>query len=241
MTINIAIINHSTAVADKDVSPVVAALQRQVSEHFAPIWGVNATLVIFGKDAAPPPNFWQLILLDDSDQASALGYHMTTANGLPLGKVFARTCQQDGESWTVCASHELLEMICDPEINLTVFVQQGDGTGTLTAYEIADPVEGATYMIDGVQMSDFVLPAYFEPGTVGATPSAPFDHLGQLTAPMPAMLPGGYLSVFQVGQGGSWQQITDMRAHPHRMMPAEGSRRHRRMLPRALWRRSQTP
>ena len=34
-----------------------------------------------------------------------------TREGLPLGKVFAKTDQQYGEKWTGTASHELLEML----------------------------------------------------------------------------------------------------------------------------------
>jgi hypothetical protein len=257
--ITIAIVNESTVVADADMPAVVAALQKQVEEHFWPAWGLDAELTFAPKSAARPPGAWRLVILDDSDQADALGYHETTEAGLPLGKVFARTTMQDGGSWTVTASHELLEMLADPEINLSVFVQDGEATGKLYAYEVCDAVEEASYVIDGVQVSDFVLPSYFEPGIPafagtgsGARPAAPFDFLKRLAKPLPALLPGGYLSVFQVGEGGGWTQITDMRAPTgpgidgqsrpwpgaRRMMPAVGSRRHRRMLPKSGWRRS---
>ena len=38
----IAIINASTILSDEAVAPVVEALQRQVSEHFAPAWNADA-------------------------------------------------------------------------------------------------------------------------------------------------------------------------------------------------------
>ncbi|HZU89655.1 MAG TPA: hypothetical protein VE993_10410 [Stellaceae bacterium] len=236
--ITIAIINEATVVADADMPAVVAALQKQVEEHFWPAWGLDAELDLVAKGTAAPPGAWQLVILDDSDQADALGYHETTEAGLPLAKVFARTTIEDGGSWTVAASHELLEMLADPEINLSVFVQDDETTGKLYAYEVCDPVEEATYLIDGIQVSDFVLPSYFERGTVGATPAAPFDFLKRLVRPLPALLPGGYLSVFQVEEGGGWTQIADMRKRHARMVPPDGSRRHRRMLPKSGWRRS---
>lgn len=240
MTVNIAIINESTVVADSELPAVVAALQRQVSEHFAPVYGVPATLVIFAKDAAPPPDFWQLILLDNSDQADALGYHETTAAGLPLGKVFVKTAQKDGEAWPVVASHELLEMLADPWICDTVLVQTSAAGGTLYPREICDAVEGATYEIDGVQVSDFVLPSYWFPAVAGVDPAAPFDWLKQLAAPLPALLPGGYLGEMAVGvPAAGWTQISDMRRLSARHAVIAGSRRHRRMIPRALWRRSE--
>lgn len=264
--ITIAVVNKSTVVADAEMPAVVAALQKQVEEHFWPAWGLDAELELVTppervegpRDGTPyenpnkstpiDPTWWQLVILDDSDQADALGYHQTTPAGTPQGLVFARTTMQDGGQWTVTASHELLEMLADPEINLSVFVQDSNATsGKLYAYEVCDAVENVTYAIDGVMVSDFVLPSYFEPGTatvsaMGATPAAPFDFLKQLTMPLPALLPGGYLSVFQVGaQSQGWTQITDMRARARHMMPAAGSRRHRRMLPRSLWRRSAVP
>jgi hypothetical protein len=248
--IKIAVINESTVVADADMAAAVAALQKQVEEHLWPIWGLDAELELVVKGAfkgsTPAADAWQLVILDDSDQADALGYHETTETGLPLGKAFARTTIADGGAWTVTASHELLEMLADPEINLSVFVQDSDTTGKLYAYEICDAVENSTYMIDGIQVSNFVRPSYFEPATSGVQVKAPFDFLEQLTMPLPAMLPGGYLSVFTVGcssgsGGGGWTQITDMRARARHMMPAAGSRRQRRMLPKGAWRRSAHP
>jgi hypothetical protein len=66
---------------------------------------------------------WWLTILEDSDHADALGYHETTDQGLSLGKVFAHLARQEGGNWTITARHELLEMLDDPEISLTVFVQ----------------------------------------------------------------------------------------------------------------------
>src|SRR5579884_2751040 len=236
--IAVAVINESTAVTDADMPAVVAALQKQVSSEFAAAWGIDAALHWIPKEIQPNQAFWQLVILDDSDQADALGYHETTADGLPLGKVFARTTLQDGGQWSVTASHELLEMLADPEINLSVFVQDGATSGRLYAYEVCDPVENDVYLIDGIAVSDFVLPSWFEPATAGVTPPAPFDFLKQLRAPLPALLPGGYIGVFNVGDGSGWTQVTDMRARARHMLPPAGSRRHRRMLPRGAWRRS---
>jgi hypothetical protein len=236
--ITVAVVNQSTVVSDSELPAVVAALQKQVEEHFWPAWNLDAELDLVAKGRPVRAGAWQLVILDDSDQADALGYHETTADGLPLGKVFARTTLQDGGQWSVTASHELLEMLADPEINLSVFVQDGATSGRLYAYEVCDPVENDIYLIDGIAVSDFVLPSWFEPATAGVTPPAPFDFLKQLRAPLPALSPGGYIGVFNVGDGSGWTQVTDMRARARHMLPPAGSRRHRRMLPRGAWRRS---
>ena len=72
---------------DAEIRPVVEALRKQVSNDFRPAWGVDAKLNFVGN-APPPDGTWWLAILDDSDQAGALGYHDLTPDGLPIGKVF---------------------------------------------------------------------------------------------------------------------------------------------------------
>src|SRR5712692_10062037 len=139
--IKIAVINASTVLTDKDIENVLPALQTQVSRDFAPAWGVDADLAFVPQGSNPSPGAWWLVILDNSDQAGALGYHDVTSEGLPLGKVFAGSDIQYGYNWTVTASHELLEMLGDPEIDLTVFVQKNARSGELYAYEVCDACE----------------------------------------------------------------------------------------------------
>lgn len=240
--IRVSVINASKILSDAQVEAVVPALQKQVSLDFAPVWGIDATLMFVPRGASPGANTWWLAILDDSDQANALGYHETTDTGLPLAKVFAKTARQDGVQWTVTASHELLEMLADPEINLTVFVQPTATAGTLYAYEVCDACEADEfgYKIDGTLVSDFVYPTWFESFQPrGATQ---FCHSGKLTAPLPELLPGGYIGAFDVGSGTGWHQITAMgarAAHGARPpTPADGARRNRRAIPRSQWQRS---
>src|SRR5258708_2674057 len=139
--INIAIIDRSTTVKDTDMPAVVMAFQTQVDRDFTPIWHVNAKLTFFTQYQTPPADYWQLAILDNSDQAGALGYHDITSTGQPLGKAFAGTDKQYGLSWTVTASHELLEMLVDPWINLSVFEQSMATRGRIYAYEVCDACE----------------------------------------------------------------------------------------------------
>ena len=53
-TIQVSVINESTVLADTDVVPVVAALQKQVTNDFLPVWGTDAELKIVPKGAQPP-------------------------------------------------------------------------------------------------------------------------------------------------------------------------------------------
>jgi hypothetical protein len=233
--IQISVINASSALQDSEVQAVVPVLQKQVSHDFAPAWGFDADLTFVRRNSQPAAGSWWLVILDNSDQAGALGYHDITSEGLPLGKVFAASDIQYGNKWTVTTSHELLEMLGDPDINLTVFVQPDATSGILYAYEVCDACEADKYGydIDGVTVSDFVYPAWFE--TFRAKGSTQFDQQKQIEKPLD-LLPGGYIGAFDVNSGSGWHQITAQGA-PLRydMRPRLGSRRERRRTPRTQW------
>jgi len=234
-TIQISVINESTVLADADVTPAVAALQRQVTNDFRPVWGTDAELIMVPKGTQPASGSWWLVLLDDSDQANALGYHDLTTEGLPVGKVFAASDLKAGTSWTVTASHELLEMLGDPNINLTVFVQNSNTAGTLYAYEVCDACEDDSlgYEIDNILVSDFVYPSWFESfRTEGSTQ---FDRMNKIQNPF-QLLAGGYIGIFNVNSGSGWQQTTaEKRPANLHNRGTVGTRRERRNTPHDLW------
>ena len=234
----IALVNASTTLADTDIAVVIPSLQTQVSQHFSPAWGMDATVQFVPKGSQPPAGSWWLVALDNSDQAGALGYHDLTNEGLPLGKVFAATDALYSEKWTVTASHELLEMLGDPEIDLTVFVQSSDTAGTIYAYEVCDACEADAYAYDinGVTVSDFVFPSFFESFYQGK--NVQFDYSNKITTPF-QILSGGYLSIYDVATGGGWRQITAAgESNTYAMRPRVGSRRERRRIPKDQWLRS---
>jgi hypothetical protein len=105
-------------------------------------------------------------------------------------------------------SHELLEMLADPDVNLTVFVQHDQtGAGLLYSYEVCDPCEadGFCYESEGVLVSDFVYPSWFESfRTAGSTQ---FDKQGKVSEAF-EILTGGYIGVYDVTSGHGWQQVS---------------------------------
>ena len=238
-TIRISIINESNLVTSAEVQTAAAALQRQVSEHFAPAWGVDAALTFVATGAKPPSGSWWLVILDDSDQAGALGYHDLTDEAMPLGKVFVKTAQAAGVRWTITASHELLELLADPSINLTVCTTENNNL-VLYAYEICDPCQADEfgYAIDGVAVSDFLFPSWFE--TFHRSGAVPLDYCGRISVPF-ALLPGGYANVLDTGHpAGAWTQKTGPAAMivgaRFAQRPAvAGSRRERRRRGAASW------
>lgn len=232
--VTIAVLNDSTVLTDAQVQPVVAALQKQVTNDFCPAWGLAApTLMFIPKGQIAPAGAWQLVVLDNSDQAGALGYHDITPEDLPLSKVFAADDIQDGFSWSITMSHELLEMLGDPLINMTAVVQTAQKSGRIYAYEACDPCEDDSlgYQIDGVVVSDFVLPHWFVPGA-----PAPFDFMKKITKPL-EVLPGGYISYLAFSSRKGWVQITaDGKLGGKVAKP--GSRRERRIRGRHVWQKS---
>jgi len=70
-------------------------------------------------------------------QPGALAYHDLTPDGLPVSKVFVKTTLDNNDLVSVSASHELVEMLVDPAINM---MTTGPDPKTMYAYESADPV-----------------------------------------------------------------------------------------------------
>jgi len=228
--VNIAVVNQATVLTDAQVTAVVDALQIQVLRDFAPVWGKVARLWTFSKTASVPPAYWQLIITDDADVADALGYHETTASGQPLGKVFAQTTISAGLKWSVTISHELLEMLVDPWINVSAELDDATGAPTkFYSWEVCDACEDDqfSYLINGVSVSDFVTPAWFVPGS-----AAPYDFGKHIASPF-TLLAGGYIGELDVTSTAGWQQLdADKPTAPR------GARLARRRLPRAQWKRS---
>jgi hypothetical protein len=241
----VAVKNLSTVVKNSELTQALPAFQKQVSMDFcgAAGWGIDAKLEIVGAKDRLPSGAWLLGVFDEAEQAGALGYHDLTRHGQPFGKVFAKTTLDDNGKWTVTFTHELLEMLADPNINLCAF---DDTARRLYAYEVCDAVEADAlgYVIDGVTVTDFVLPGWFEPQHVSRTES--FAFKSKVKGPF-HLLPGGYIGYFDL-DGGGWQQLNareaiDARelrhntapAGPYSSRPRVGSRRERRRTPKTQW------
>ena len=193
-TPTIACFNKATTDLGVDFDKLIAALQAYVDRHIAPVWGTPAKLI---KTRGFVKNAWAIVLLDEADAEGALAYHELTPDGFPLSKVFVQTTLEHGMHVSVSASHELVEMLVDPAINL---MSTGPEPDTMYAYESADAVQALSFNVKRIPMSDFVYPSYFE---VFRKPrSTRFDHMNKVTRPF-EILEGGYQIIFKDGQ---WTQ-----------------------------------
>lgn len=200
--IDIDLVNRTDRIRDARFAAILPALQSQITEDFCPQWQVEpVTLHLVGKGGQPDPAHWKVWLLDTSDASGDLGYH-EDESGIPEAKIFCEEDLKYGSEISVTISHELLEMLADPQASRMGPIIDG----AQYIVEAADPVESDedSYEKPGlggqmVKVSNFVLMTYFQPGAAG-----PWDWLRRLPGPCPARLPGGY-SMFM--KDGSWQSV----------------------------------
>ncbi len=221
------VVNASTLVPAQDARRAVRSLKVQVREHFAPVWGTTADVRFVGRaDAvrAARPGAWQLVLLDARN--ASYGYHDLTRDGLPLGKVFLREALKTKTGWTVTASHELLELLVDPDTTFGVLVEDRTLGPRFYSYEVCDPVQDDrfAYAIDGVPVSDFVYPAWFEPwhparraGRGRGGSRQRFDHAGKLRSPFE--VPRGCYAMFYDVRKRVWRDNWGGNVTPHLTVP----------------------
>ena len=210
----IACFNKAKTPLGVDLDALIAAMQAFVDQDVAPVWGTPAKLA---KSSDFLAGKWAMVFLDDADQPGALAYHDLTPDGLPLAKVFVKTTIANRGLVSVSASHELVEMLVDPAINL---LTTGPDPKLVYAYESADPVEELSYPVRGIPMTDFVYPSYFE--AFHKPDSVQFDRLKKVSKPF-QILSGGYQIIFK---NGKWTQIYGSAAKKKRFV-REDRRGHR--------------
>jgi len=208
----ISVINWSRQLSDADVQRAIRAVNRQINDDFAPHWGFGARLRLEGKAGRQSRGFQPadvrgdavLYVHDIVRIRDAEGYHSQNLAGIPYGFVFLELSKKLKEDWTVTLSHEALELLADPELNLLV---QGPHPTkpkhrVFHWFEMCDAVQDESYAIDGVAVSNFVLPLYF---TSSEERGGRNDFLGTVTGGKTlrsfSINPGGYINYFDPAVG----------------------------------------
>src|SRR5262249_22215314 len=145
----------------------IRAINRQIEGDFAPYWGMSATLRLEGRSITRP-NARHLestaadmrgdavLYLWAHSLAGALGYHASNHRGIPYGLVAVDKTADD--DWRATLSHEALELLADPELNLTAQGPHPDRKKKREVFhwfEMCDAVQAEVYEIDGVMVSNF--------------------------------------------------------------------------------------
>ncbi|HEV3437087.1 MAG TPA: hypothetical protein VG122_06995 [Gemmata sp.] len=202
---HIALVPDSPSVTFSDVSALSAAIQKQVTRDFGPLWNINATVDAFEKLEAVPVDYWPVIIQDDIQEPGAAGYH-TDENGQPFSLV------QANSGWQLTVSHETLEMLADPFGSRTIAgppppnapAPVSEFSRVTYLVEVGDPCEADqfAYEVNGFRLSDFITPHYYDPnGDTGAQ----YSFRGNVKAPH-TVLEGGYVS-FGNPVDNHWYQI----------------------------------
>ena len=226
----ISIVNHTNGkLSDEAVQNGVRAVNRQIAHDFTPHWHLSAELRLEGPVGKKPNKAKLAELRGDAiiylwngvDVDEALGYHEASAAGIPFGFVFTELAKELKEPWTVTLSHEALELIADPEVNLLVTgPHPGDPDREVFHwYEMCDAVQNETYKVDGILVSNFLLPLYFTPF---AEEGSRNDFLGRLTK-------GKALQSFGINPGG-YIGFYNPETRTHETFALKGDRRARERL-----------
>lgn len=202
---HVAIVSQSSAVPFRAVARVSGAIQKQVTRDFSQAWKITATVHAFETLDDVPVDYWPIIVEDNINQPGAAGYH-TDDNGQPFSLV-----SSEG-NWALTTSHECLEMLADPFGNRTVAGSQPKQADITIVnlprvnylVEVCDPCESDTcsYSVNGIQLSDFITPHYYDPGTVAGTH---YDASGKITEPH-QVVADGYVS-FGNPATNEWYQV----------------------------------
>ena len=180
------VVNESTLVADADVATWTEACAAQLREDVAPAYRRKPVRVQFlSKADHAPYGAWVLAVLDDADQAGALGYHSVDEHGRVYGRVFVKPCQQYDVVVSTTLSHEVIETYCDPGVD----AWRNSGQGYEVPFEACDPVQSGSYLKNSVRVSDFVYPAWYQRGL---SRGAQRNHLDSIEESF-AIAPGGYI------------------------------------------------
>lgn len=183
----IGLVSETSKLTFNELAKVSAALQKQATRDLGPIWAIQATVDAFAALEDVPIDYWPIVVRDDIDFPGAAGIHLDK-DGHPFALV------QYSSGWSLTASHECLEMLCDPLGNR---VKAGDspmpGQDRVEfLVEVCDPSEADafSYTVNGVIVSDFYAPNYFDP--VFST-GVRYSFTGAIKKPR-TILKGGYLS-----------------------------------------------
>jgi hypothetical protein len=199
LSINLALVSEVEGHDPADVARVAAALSRQATRDFAPVWNMEgASVDPFPTLEDVPVGYWPMIVQPDVQDAA--GVHLDK-DGQPFALI------EMSDSWSLTASHEALEMLADPWGNRLIpgrSIKPGQGRVTFLV-EVCDPSEAAefAYTVNDILVSDFYTPRFFDPT---ATAGTRYSFTGAIKKPR-TILRGGYISWQDPVSDHWWQQV----------------------------------
>jgi hypothetical protein len=160
----VCIVNQSD-LPDLEVLKAIRVINAQLVD-FAYHWGTIGQLRLEGSRGKTMSmkelRGDAIIYIGNEAEEGALGWHDADKYGVPYGVVYTKGYD---EPWTVTFSHEVLELLLDPHVNLLCAgPHPTEDRDVLHWREASDAVQADFYYIGDTPVSDFLLPAYFTPG-----------------------------------------------------------------------------
>lgn len=179
---------------------IAAALTVYLDRDVSTYWGGSHRVRAASSPTDIQPGEIVCAIVDSLPlEPGAVAYHDVTGGAVPLVFLARSECSSimsGSDSISSAFSHELAEALGDPDCNRWI----DDGQGHEYALEIVDAVEEWGYEINGVAVSDFLLPAFFAPTAPG-----PFNFLatqgGSALTEALQTAPGGYQIQRTAGSG----------------------------------------
>jgi hypothetical protein len=125
------------------------------------------------------------------------------------GEVYATVAKDPPDQLSLTISHELLEMLVDPQgdrmMPATDLDQGYPGRQVSYLLEVCDPCEVYSYLINNVPVSNFIFRSFYDSNAAGRV-----DLLGALVGPLPQKVPTGcYISWWDPEDQAWYEQQTD--------------------------------
>lgn len=165
---SIALVPRGMQIDASEMARVASAIQIQLTRDFAPAWGIDAVCTAFPNVGSVPAGYLHVLVVPDAGGKAGFHGHV---NGQPAFAVVQYAA--DG-TWSVAASHEVIEMLVDPRGDRLV-----QGPDPINAHgrvhylmEICDPCQGQpfSYQVDhnhSAAVADFCLPSFYGLGSAG--------------------------------------------------------------------------
>jgi hypothetical protein len=220
LTDYIALVSLTRDVPTRDLMRTAAAVQKQVTRDFAPHWHLVATVDAFEDLASVPSDYHPVIVFGDAaDLADRLGFAIGGESAAALIDQFDRDQVRGvhlneftrqpfalvavSEMWPVTVSHEVLELLANPYGNRLVAATHPVDRERRVNYvlEVCDPPLSIWYPVNGVPVSDFYTPRYFDPVRTAETL---YSFTGSLAYPL-QILEGGYVSWIDLRDSALYQ------------------------------------
>ena len=196
LTARIGLVDMTGVVDTRLMAAAASALNVQVTRDLPQFWPVKASVTYLADPHLTAPGTWPVRIVHGLSPSEG-GCHIG-AHNQPFAKVINTP---GGDEWTLDASHEICEMLVDafgnalqPSAPLAVddgVLRELDGAAEYLV-EACEPCASAacSYEIDGVMVSDFISPRYFDRAAVAGVR---YSFAGSIYAPR-QILPGGRLS-----------------------------------------------